>query len=228
MGGPAGLLAAGANSGGEDFQGSDERNSLPLRCLSGLSAFPYLYWMVSDVVDARNFVIRILTMLKRNIKLIWKKAERDKGRSVGVSQKQTTSPNPCHLPPTHAQHQAPAMTAQLLLFPSLGWRHSLTPGPDLHQWPRQFVKVVGGRSDHSSGVTSESLNPCPPQRLHRTTPQISDSSVCSRSQGPCLLMEDLRGPQTVTSSRLVKGPFSSALGGEAHSPGGAVNLYPGS
>lgn len=41
-------------------------------------------------------------------------------------------------------------------------------------------------------------------------------------------MEDLRGLQTVTSSRLVKGPFSSTLGGEAHSPGGAVNLYPSS
>ena len=105
MGGPDGLLGAGAKSGGEDFQGSG--NFLPLRCLSGLSAFPYLYWIVSDVVDARNFVIRILTMLKRNIKLIWKKAERDKGRSVGVSQKQTTSPNPRHLPPT----QAPAPSA---------------------------------------------------------------------------------------------------------------------
>lgn len=36
----------------------------------------YLYWIVSDVVDARNFVIKILTMLNRNIKLIW----REKGR----------------------------------------------------------------------------------------------------------------------------------------------------
>lgn len=39
----------------------------------------YLYWIVSDVVDARNFVIRILTMLNRNTKLIWREgAERGK------------------------------------------------------------------------------------------------------------------------------------------------------
>ncbi len=30
----------------------------------------YLYWIVSDVVDARSLVIRILTMLKRKMKLI--------------------------------------------------------------------------------------------------------------------------------------------------------------
>lgn len=30
----------------------------------------YLYWMVSDVVDARSFVMRMRTMLKRKMKLI--------------------------------------------------------------------------------------------------------------------------------------------------------------
>lgn len=30
----------------------------------------YLYWIVSDVVEARSLVIRILTMLKRKMKLI--------------------------------------------------------------------------------------------------------------------------------------------------------------
>lgn len=53
---------------------------MPVR--SRCPAFPYLYWMVSDVVEARSFVIRILTMLNRNTKLIWKKAERDMGRYV--------------------------------------------------------------------------------------------------------------------------------------------------
>jgi len=32
----------------------------------------YLYWIVSDVVEARSFVMRIRTMLNRKIKLIWK------------------------------------------------------------------------------------------------------------------------------------------------------------
>lgn len=30
----------------------------------------YLYWIVSDVVEARNLVMRILTMLKRKMKFI--------------------------------------------------------------------------------------------------------------------------------------------------------------
>lgn len=30
----------------------------------------YLYWIVSDVVEARSLVMRILTMLKRKMKLI--------------------------------------------------------------------------------------------------------------------------------------------------------------
>lgn len=31
----------------------------------------YLYWIVSDVVEARSFVMRIRTMLNRKMKLIW-------------------------------------------------------------------------------------------------------------------------------------------------------------
>lgn len=33
--------------------------------------FFYLYWIVSDVVEARSFVMRIRTMLNRKMKLIW-------------------------------------------------------------------------------------------------------------------------------------------------------------
>lgn len=33
-------------------------------------SYIYLYWIVSDVVEARSLVIRILTMLKRKMKLI--------------------------------------------------------------------------------------------------------------------------------------------------------------
>lgn len=78
-------LASQASSRGEDSEGSGEgagllASSLPAR--PGIRAFPYLYWIVSDVVDARNFVIRIRTMLNRNIKLIWKKAEKGHRRSV--------------------------------------------------------------------------------------------------------------------------------------------------
>lgn len=36
-------------------------------------ALTHLYWIVSDVVEALSFVIRILTMLKRKIKLICRK-----------------------------------------------------------------------------------------------------------------------------------------------------------
>lgn len=36
----------------------------------------YLYWMVSEVVEARSLVMRILTMLKRNTKLICRKKSR--------------------------------------------------------------------------------------------------------------------------------------------------------
>lgn len=37
----------------------------------------HLYWIASDVVDARNFVMRILTMLNRNTKLIWREGGRE-------------------------------------------------------------------------------------------------------------------------------------------------------
>lgn len=62
--------------------GGEEGLLLPCLPGQGVQALPYLYWIVSDVVDARNFVIRILTMLNRNTKLIWKKAEGDTGRCV--------------------------------------------------------------------------------------------------------------------------------------------------
>lgn len=76
MGGWGAMLCS-SNSRGEDPKGSGERTPLLLPCLpgQGVQAFSYLYWIVSDVVDARNFVIRIRTMLNRNTKLIWKKAE---------------------------------------------------------------------------------------------------------------------------------------------------------
>ena len=55
----------------------------------------YLYWIVSEVVDARNFVIRILTMLNRNTKLIWREKGREgkrKSREVGTSWETAFSP----------------------------------------------------------------------------------------------------------------------------------------
>lgn len=72
-----GALLCSSNSRCGDSKSSGERTLLLLPCLpgQGAQAFPYLYWIVSDVVDARNFVIRILTMLNRNTKLIWKKTE---------------------------------------------------------------------------------------------------------------------------------------------------------
>lgn len=84
MGRPACLLGAQASSRCENAKGFGERTVLLLPCCpgQGIWSFPYLYWIVSEVVDARNFVIRILTMLNRNTKLIWKKVERDKGRLV--------------------------------------------------------------------------------------------------------------------------------------------------
>lgn len=48
----------------------------------GKAPVSYLYWMVSDVVDARSFVMRILTMLNRNTKLIWREGVRG-GRRPG-------------------------------------------------------------------------------------------------------------------------------------------------
>lgn len=77
-------MLCSSNSRGEDPKGSGERTPLLLPCPpgQGVQAFSYLYWIVSDVVDARNFVIRILTMLNRKTKLIWKKAEGDTGRCV--------------------------------------------------------------------------------------------------------------------------------------------------
>lgn len=52
----------------------------PLQGVEARSA--HLYWIVSEVVEARNFVIRILTMLNRKIKLIWREgAGREKGRT---------------------------------------------------------------------------------------------------------------------------------------------------
>lgn len=39
-----------------------------------LRRLTHLYWMVSDVVEALSLVMRILTMLKRKTKFIWKKA----------------------------------------------------------------------------------------------------------------------------------------------------------
>lgn len=63
---------------GEDVQG----RGMATTGSSSLSApVTYLYWMVSDVVDARNFVIRILTMLNRNTKLIWREEGREGKRS---------------------------------------------------------------------------------------------------------------------------------------------------
>lgn len=45
----------------------------------------YLYWMVSDVVDALSLVIRIRTMLKRKTKFIWKQKKiKESGRRPGV------------------------------------------------------------------------------------------------------------------------------------------------
>lgn len=84
MGYPAWLLGVQASSRSEDSKGSGERTFLLFPCLpgQGIWALPYLYWIVSVVVDARNFVIRILTMLNRKTKLIWKKAGRGKGRPV--------------------------------------------------------------------------------------------------------------------------------------------------
>lgn len=40
----------------------------------------YLYWIVSDVVEARSLVIRILTMLKRKMKLICETFKDSNGR----------------------------------------------------------------------------------------------------------------------------------------------------
>lgn len=84
---------------------------------------------------------------------------------------------------------------------------------------------MGGGTAHSSGVTFESPNSCPTPRLHRATPQISDPPVFSWSQAPYILVEDLRGPHTVTSSGLVKGPFSRAPGVGGHRSDGVFNLY---
>jgi hypothetical protein len=51
----------------------------------------YLYWIVSDVVEARSLVMRILTMLKRKMKLICEDKERSKNHAV--------SPELCHRDP---------------------------------------------------------------------------------------------------------------------------------
>lgn len=37
----------------------------------------YLYCIVSEVVEALSFVIKILTMLNRNTKFIWKRRKRE-------------------------------------------------------------------------------------------------------------------------------------------------------
>lgn len=58
---------------------------MPRFCSRGVKTpVIHLYWIVSDVVDARSFVMRILTMLKRNTKLIWREGrQKRKDREVG-------------------------------------------------------------------------------------------------------------------------------------------------
>lgn len=47
----------------------------------------YLYCIVSEVFEALSFVIKILTMLNRNTKLIWKRRKREeKVRSVSQTE----------------------------------------------------------------------------------------------------------------------------------------------
>lgn len=42
----------------------------------------YLYWIVSEVVEALSFVIKILTMLNKNTKFIWKRRERERKKNA--------------------------------------------------------------------------------------------------------------------------------------------------
>lgn len=70
----SGAISRGKSSPAEDCEALEGSAQIPPSSLPpGVKApILHLYWIVSEVVDARSFVIRILTMLKRNTKLIWR------------------------------------------------------------------------------------------------------------------------------------------------------------
>lgn len=58
--------------------GQDNQGSALLAPEQQKSQLAYLYCIVSEVVEALSFVIKILTMLNRNTKFIWKKKKERK------------------------------------------------------------------------------------------------------------------------------------------------------
>lgn len=151
----------------------------------------HLYWIVSEVVEARNFVIRILTMLNRKIKLIWREgAGREKGRTRGEDELRgghlPWEPTEPHVPRTHLSLPSHASTllglkaSAPLLSGQAGTPLTQFPvtrglqGLPLHPKTRGRKSSLGGSDPGHKGPSfprqdsSESpLSPCPSQGHHR-------------------------------------------------------------
>lgn len=147
----------------------------------GKAPITYLYWIVSDVVDARSFVIRILTMLNRNTKLIWRReSERGRGTMRWFVLRAATCPVTHCEPEFHAH----ARTAHTSPQPRPGAPKPLllSRGTDRRPLPLSCLSPEGSRRGSHPGQQMRAQRPC------LLSPQSSPGSaqdpprLCCRGQ----------------------------------------------